>query len=151
MESFESFTSTCYCCIFSFTGTHVAFTAGFSCCTHTFVAGQPVIYNFVLYQVGGGYDISTGIFTAPRAGLYIIHSTVASDRRQSFWSRIVINGSDKAGVMAYNAANIDIYQSASNLIVQQLQVGDRVWIKLHYGQHLYNDISDNTFSVVMIN
>lgn len=137
---------------FSFTGTHVAFTAGFSsCCTRKFVAGQTVIYNLVLYQVGGGYDISTGIFTAPRAGLYIIHSTVASDRRESFWSRIVINGSVKAGMMAYNDANINIYQSASNLIVQQLQVGDRVWIQLHYGERLYSTVSDTTFSVVMIN
>lgn len=152
MESFESFTSTCYCCIFSFTGTHVAFTAGFSgCCTHTFAVGQTVIFNFVLYQVGGGYDLSTGIFTAPRAGLYIIHSTVASDRSKSFWSRIVINGSEKAGMMAYSDANINIYQSASNLIVQQLQVGDRVWIQLHYGERLYSAVSDTTFSVVMIN
>lgn len=105
---------------FSFTGPHVAFTAGFSCCTHTFVAGQPVIYNFVLYQVGGGFDHSTGIFTAPRAGLYIIFSTIVADHNENFWSRIVINGSEKAGVMAFNDANIDIFQSASNLIVQQL-------------------------------
>lgn len=139
---------------FSFTGPHVAFTAGFSgCCTHIhrFVSGQTVKYNFVLYQVGGGYDISTGIFTAPRAGLYIIHSTVSSGRIESFWSKIVINGSEKAGMMAYNDANIDIIQSASNLIVHQLQVGDRVWTQLHYGQNLYSEISETTFSVVMIN
>lgn len=54
-------------------------------------------------------------------------------------------------MMAYNNANADVFQSASNLIVQQLQVGDRVWIKLHNGQYLYSDISETTFSVVMIN
>ncbi|XP_065932281.1 uncharacterized protein [Magallana gigas] len=133
-------------------GPHVAFTAGFSsCCTHTFAVGHPVKFNSVLYQVGGGYDISTGIFTTPRAGLYIIFSTIVAYRRESFWSRIVINGSEKAGMMAYNNANVDVFQPASNLIVQQLQVGDRVWIKLHYGQSLYSDISETTFSVVMIN
>lgn len=132
-------------------GLHVAFTAGISgCCTHTF-AGGPVKFNSVLYQVGGGYDTSTGIFTTPRAGLYIIFSTIVADRYVSFWSRIVINGREKAGVMAYNYARVDVYQSASNLIVQQLQVGDRVWIKPHYGQSLYSDISETTFSVVMIN
>lgn len=144
--------STCYCCIFSFTGLHVAFTAGFiGSRTHTFANGQPVKFNSVLYQVGGGYDISTGIFTTPRAGVYIIFSTNVANRSESFWSRIVINGSEKAGVMAYNDANVNIYQSASNLIVQQLQVGDRVWIKLRYGQTLYDEISENSFSVVMIN
>lgn len=101
--------------------------------------------------MGGGYDFSTGIFTTPRAGLYIIYSTSVATRSKSFWSRIVINGSEKAGMMADNDANVNIFQSASNLIVQQLQVGDRVWIMLIDGQHLYSDISDSTFSVVMIN
>eukprot|EP00105_Crassostrea_gigas_P002461 XP_011414995.1 PREDICTED: uncharacterized protein LOC105319246 [Crassostrea gigas] len=133
-------------------GHPVAFTAGIrGCCTHTFAVGQPVIFNSVLYQVGGGYDTSTGIFTASRAGLFIIFSTVVANRHKTFWSRIVINGIEKAGMMAYNNANADVFQSASNLIVQQLQVGDRVWIKLHNGQYLYSDISETTFSVVMIN
>lgn len=101
--------------------------------------------------MGGGYDISTGIFTTPRAGLYIIFSTITTDRSESFWARIVINGSEKAGIIAYNYGNVDVHQSSSNLIVQQLQVGDRVWIKLRYGQTLYSEISDTTFSVVMIN
>lgn len=144
--------STYYCCIFSFTGLHVAFTAGFrGCIPCTSALGQPLKFNSVLYQVGGGYDISTGIFTTPRAGLYIIFSTIVAAHGESFWSRIVINGSEKAGMMAYSYASVDVYQSASNFIVQQLQVGDRVWIKLSSGQHLYSYTSENTFSVVMIN
>nr|XP_011414995.2 uncharacterized protein LOC105319246 isoform X1 [Crassostrea gigas] len=133
-------------------GPHVAFTAGFSGhYLHSFAVGQPVKFDLILYQVGGGYDISTGIFTTPRAGLYIIFSTVVAGRLGSFWSRIVINGSEKAGMMAHNDGNVNVFQSASNLFVQQLQVGDRVWIQLHLGQNLYSDISDTTFSVVMIN
>uniref|UniRef100_A0A8W8L7G5 C1q domain-containing protein n=1 Tax=Magallana gigas TaxID=29159 RepID=A0A8W8L7G5_MAGGI len=134
------------------TGPYVAFTAGFSgCCQHTFAVGQPVRYNLVLYQVGGGYDLSTGIFTAPRAGLYIIYSTVVAQRNEAFWSKIVVNGSIKIGILALDDTNNNLVQSASNLIVQQLQVGDRVWIQLHSGKHLYSAISDNTFSVFMIN
>uniref|UniRef100_A0A8W8L3G2 C1q domain-containing protein n=1 Tax=Magallana gigas TaxID=29159 RepID=A0A8W8L3G2_MAGGI len=133
-------------------GPYVAFTAGFSgCCQHTFAVGQPVRYNLVLYQVGGGYDLSTGIFTAPRAGLYIIYSTVVAQRNEAFWSKIVVNGSIKIGILALDDTNNNLVQSASNLIVQQLQVGDRVWIQLHSGKHLYSAISDNTFSVFMIN
>lgn len=133
-------------------GHPVAFTAGIrGCCTHTFAVEQPVKFNLVLYQVGGGYDISTGIFTTPRAGLYIIFSTIVAAIRESFRSRIVINGREKAGMMAYNDASVNIVQSASNLIVQQLQVGDRVWIKHISGQNIYSVISESTFSVVMIN
>lgn len=101
--------------------------------------------------MGGGYDLSTGIFTAPRAGLYIIYSTVVAQRNEYFWSKIVVNGSIKVGIMALDDTNNNLHQSASNLIVQHLQVGDRVWIQLHSGQHLYSAISDNTFSVFMIN
>lgn len=144
-------------CLFSFflsgTRPYVAFTAGFIVwpLQHTFAVGQPVRFDLILYQVGGGYDISTWIFTAPRAGLYIIFSTILAHRSMSFWSRIVVNGIEKAGMMAYNDADLSLHQSASNLIVQHLQVGDRVWIKLITGQTLYSTISDNTFSVVMIN
>lgn len=101
--------------------------------------------------MGGGYDISTGIFTTPRAGLYIIFSTIVAARSESFWSRIVINGSMKVGIMALDDSGNNLYQSASNLIVQQLQVGDRVWIQLYAGQNLYSGVSETSFSMFMIN
>jgi hypothetical protein len=135
---------------FSDTGSKVAFTAG-APIRHTYTAGQTVIFNKVIYQVGGGYSPTTGVFTAPTDGLYLIFCTVVADYQQSFWAKIMINGSVKVGVMAYNYRSIDIYQSASNFVVHHLQKGERVWVQLDTGHSLYSGIPDSTFSVTLIN
>ncbi|XP_062582948.1 uncharacterized protein LOC134244708 [Saccostrea cucullata] len=105
---------------------NVAFTAGILGETngqHTYASGDIVKFPKFIYQVGGGYNPTTGVFTAPKTGLYIIFCT---------------------NVAAHQ-------QSASNLVVHQLQVGDRVWIQVYDGGHLYSNIPDTTLSVVMIN
>ncbi|XP_061184590.1 complement C1q and tumor necrosis factor-related protein 9A-like [Saccostrea echinata] len=133
--------------------TTVAFTAGVGDGDNrVFSSGQTVIFRQIIYQVGGGYNPLTGIFTAPKAGLYVLFCTSVAFHDEIFWTKIMINGSVKAGVMAYHpSSNMYVYQSASNLVVQQLQVGDRVWIQVYQGSHLYSEFPDTTFSVIMIN
>ncbi|XP_062606561.1 multimerin-2-like [Saccostrea cucullata] len=131
---------------------NVAFTAGPSQARSTYTSGQTVIFDRVVYQVGGGYNPTKGVFTAPKAGLYLIFCTVVANSDNSFWTKIMINGSVKAGVMAYTTrSNANAYHSGSNLVVHQLQVGDRVWIEMHFGSTLYSQFPDTTFSVTMIN
>jgi hypothetical protein len=101
--------------------------------------------------VGGGYSPITGVFTAPRDGLYLIFCTVVADYKRTFWSKIIINGSIKVGVMAYNFVHTDIDQSASNLLVHHLQTGGRVWVQLYSGDRLFSQFPDSTFSVTLIN
>ncbi|XP_062597116.1 uncharacterized protein LOC134258578 [Saccostrea cucullata] len=132
--------------------TTVAFTAGVgSGDNKVFSPGQTVIFRQVIYQVGGGYNPTTGIFTAPKAGLYLIFCTNVAAYHETFWTKIMINGSGKAGVMAYLNGSVTVYLSASNFVVHQLQVGDRVWIEVISGNHLYSSYSDTTFSLIMIN
>lgn len=61
----------------------------------------------------------------------------------------MINGSAKAGVMAsYGSSSYNYgYHTGSNLIVQQLQVNDRVWIQT-VNRGSVN--KDTIFTVVMI-
>ncbi|XP_062606581.1 complement C1q and tumor necrosis factor-related protein 9-like [Saccostrea cucullata] len=119
---------------------------------HTYTGGETVKFSNIIYQVGGGYNPTTGVFTAPKAGLYLIFCTNVAYNDESFWTKIMINGSIKAGAMAYlESSTIHAYQSASNLVVHQLQLGDRVWIQVHSGSHLYSYSTDTTFSVIMIN
>ncbi|XP_062597157.1 multimerin-1-like [Saccostrea cucullata] len=132
--------------------TSVAFTAGVrSSDTQVFSPGQTVIFKQIIYQVGGGYNPTTGVFTVPKTGLYLIFCTNVAYYKETFWTKIMINGSVKAGVMAYLNGSLTVYLSASNLVVHQLQVGDRVWIQVDTGTHLYSYIPDTTFSAVMIN
>lgn len=59
--------------------------------------------------MGGGYDIFNGIFIVFRVGFYIIFSIIVVDRYEIFWLRIVINGSEKVGMMVYNYVSVDVY------------------------------------------
>ncbi|XP_061184876.1 uncharacterized protein LOC133192886 [Saccostrea echinata] len=133
---------------------NVAFTAGIlgeETKQHTYTVGDTVKFPQVIYQVGGGYNPTTGVFTAPKAGLYLIFGTSVAGYHETFWTKIMINGSAKPGVMAYLNGSVTVYLSASNLVVHQLQVGDKVWIQVRKGSHLYSYTPDTTFSVVMIN
>jgi hypothetical protein len=116
-----------YLLIFSDTGSNVAFTAG--AFAQKYTPGQSVIFSNVIYQVGLGYSPTTGVFTAPRAGLYFIFCTVVAYDHQTFWAKIMINGSEKVGVMAFTDISESVYPSASNLVVHHLQMWDRVWIQ----------------------
>ncbi|XP_062607042.1 multimerin-2-like [Saccostrea cucullata] len=130
----------------------VAFTAGILREYGGHAYTGTVQFPTVIYQVGGGYHPTTGIFTAPKAGLYLIFCTNVALNHETFWTKIMINGSFKAGVMAYvGSSSMLVYQSGSNLVVHQLQVGDRVWIEVRSGSHLYSDVSETLFSVIMIN
>ncbi|XP_062582947.1 uncharacterized protein LOC134244707 [Saccostrea cucullata] len=130
----------------------VAFTAGRSFSRPTFTPGEIIVFDKIVYQVGGGYNPTKGVFTAPKAGLYVIFCTVVANSDNTFWTKIKINGVVKAGVMAVvTHSNADVYQSASNLVVHQLQVGDRVWIEMYTGTTMYSEFPDTTFSVIMIN
>lgn len=129
------------------TGT-VAFSAGAN--GRLYNAQERVSFPSILYAVGGGYDKTTGVFTVPKNGLYIIFCNIMADIQRKFWAKIMINGMAKAGVMAYFGSSQDAYHTGSNLIVQHLQVNDRVWVQTVYSGHLYSKYPDTIFTVVMI-
>lgn len=76
----------------------VAFSAGAS--VGFYNTEVTVMFQNTLYAVGGGYDKTTGVFTVPKNGLYIIFCNVEANNG-NFTAKIMINGSPKAGVMAY--------------------------------------------------
>lgn len=51
-------------------------------------------FNNVITNVGGGYNRSTGIFTAPITGYYEFIVTIMAQSGNSFLSRVLINTSD---------------------------------------------------------
>jgi len=63
-------------------------------------------FSKVLLDEGGGYDSSTGVFTAPVAGLYLFTAQLCVEKGQSLYSQITKNG---------NALQRSrVYQSGSN-------------------------------------
>lgn len=129
----------------------VAFSAGANGVFTQYDAEETVMFQNTLCAVGGGYDRRSGVFTVPKNGLYIIFCNVVGN----FTAKIIINGSAKAGLMAsYGSYSYNYgYHTGSNLIVQQLQVNDRVWIQtVNRGLNLYPNYQypDSIFTVVMI-
>lgn len=69
----------------------VAFSAGAT--VRFYNAEETVMFQNILYAVGGGYDRRTGVFTVPKNGLYIIFCNIMDySQIGNFWAKIMING-----------------------------------------------------------
>jgi hypothetical protein len=102
----------------------VAFTAGVTT-THTSWNSGTLVFPRVVYNIGGGYDPNTGVFTAPVDGHFVFFVNVQSYSSNRIDVYIVLNGTPKVTALAHSPA----YSAGPNLAVLKLQQGDRVWIK----------------------
>nr|XP_022292090.1 uncharacterized protein LOC111103254 [Crassostrea virginica] len=123
----------------------IGFTAGVTSTSTSWNSGT-LVFPKVITNVGNGYNPSDGVFTAPRAGVYVFFVNVQGYSTHEVDVDIVLNGETKVRIMAYN--NFD---AGPNLAVLSLQTGDRVWVK-HYGGQGYLTNSDpiTTFSGFLI-
>ena len=86
--------------------------------------GKVTFYN-VAYNYGDGFDKTTGIFTVPVSGLYIVSMTiqVESDERINCW--IFNNGSDTGLQVDINGRN---EEPATQMGILRLSMGDTLYI-----------------------
>ena len=91
---------------------------------------QVIKYNKVLLNVGHAYEPNTGVFTAPRSGVYqFIYFLAYDETNQSqTWIRLIKNGA------VLNAAVVDQINSAQdvqggNAAIVQLNAHETVWIE----------------------
>lgn len=113
-----------------FTGSAaVGFTACLSANGDVQHAGNEIIkFDQVLTNVGSGYNSKTGIFIAPRRGLYVIHLAAMARSGVSKLIDIVKDGNrvDTAYVGAHGVTD---YQSVAKEWVLELNQGSQVWMK----------------------
>ncbi|XP_056014490.1 uncharacterized protein LOC130046569 [Ostrea edulis] len=124
----------------------VGFTVGVSSYNSTWNSGT-LVFPRVVYNIGGGYDPNTGVFTAPVDGHFVFFVNVQSFSSNSIHTYLVLNGTPKVQTMAYSD-----YTSGPNLAVLRLHKGDRVWVK-HYagtGYFTQGDAPITTFSGFLI-
>lgn len=87
------------------------------------------VYDRVETNVGNGYNVQTGNFTAPESGIYVFHTTTAAFDKSHSTIEIVANGQVKditwADAMDHNDRAV-----ASSMTVLSLTEGDVVYVRV---------------------
>ncbi|XP_039987755.1 cerebellin 18 [Xiphias gladius] len=117
-------------------------------CFGPFNTNVPVPYASITLNDGRGYNPSLGVFTAPRAGVYVFSFTVYSSVKQYgrlyHKVQLIWNGRPTASVWENNRE--DGEDSASQVVVLELQRGDQVYVELISGRKLCKYLEYNIFT-----
>ena len=101
-------------------------------------------FDVVITNVGGGYDVTSGVFKAPCNGTYVVGFSGVSYPGQNVLLHLVRNGQrvlsayDNSGCECCGEkAKCSGAGSGSNVGILGLDEGDRLWIELpdQYGIH----------------
>ncbi|XP_078322005.1 complement C1q tumor necrosis factor-related protein 3-like isoform X2 [Crassostrea virginica] len=103
-----------------------------------------VLFGTVDLNEGKGYDPSTGIFTAPSAGLYVFDWTTMTHQGRDVYTSLIVNGSFKSWNHCRDSSS-KTYLSCSKMTIVKLKQGDKVWIGVFAGSatmyHQYTSFS----------
>ncbi|XP_036392508.1 cerebellin 20 [Megalops cyprinoides] len=109
-----------------------------------------VIYKVIFINLGEGYNVATGVFTAPRSGVYSLALSVYSDAGSpgatlAACVSLRINGREVAAPSERNQQ--DQEDNTATVMAVQLRAGDTVSVRLPPGCFLCDDSSHyNTFT-----
>lgn len=123
-------------------------------CFGPFGAPEVVPYQHVFINHGGGYNQSSGVFAAPRPGVYSLALTVYSDAgasgsRLAACAGLQVNGLKVTGQSERNKQ--DQEDSSTTVVALHLQAQDQVWVHLAPGCFLCDDHNHyNTFSAFLL-
>ncbi|VDI73280.1 Hypothetical predicted protein [Mytilus galloprovincialis] len=111
----------------------------------TFSPGAPIKFDTVILNQGKGYSPKTGIFTAMKAGLYLISATVMSNGGAYLKAYISKNG---VNLMNLYGPKIHGGTETANPVLH-LEKGDKVSVKSSGSYRVYGD-NYSYFSAVYI-
>ncbi|XP_053381921.1 uncharacterized protein LOC123539871 [Mercenaria mercenaria] len=97
-------------------------------------AYQHIVFNTVLLNIGNGYNAHNGIFTAPKAGLYIFSASILSyngPKTSAFAADIIKDGKTVLARVYGHGVN-GLYDQGSATVVTQLKAGEQVWVWLFW-------------------
>lgn len=119
----------------------VCFTVHFSKADVTGLGlNQPVVFDVVQYNAGGGYDKNTGIFTAPIAGTYVF--TLSLQRHGSDGTTIIMVIKKGNTVLGVAEAGYSPHEHGTMVATTHLTQGDVISVQTTYGSVVYG--SQNT-------
>ena len=105
-------------------------------------------FRTTITNIGGAYNIDTGVFTSPVDGLYLFLFTVASSGKNDVYCRIQHNGTNR---VRGQTSNDNSYTTASASVYLLLTKGDTVTLGACGGWSGVHSSSDyTTFSGALI-
>ncbi|CAI5686218.1 unnamed protein product [Oreochromis niloticus] len=114
-----------------------------------FSTDRTLVYSRVISNLGNAYSPVTGVFTAPVAGVYYFtffcHAGGNHPQRVHLYknSLVIVMASD-------HSSKNDSADNAGNAVFLQLQQGDRVYLRMAAGSHLWGGESQTTFSGFLV-
>ena len=108
--------------------------------------GTPLVFSYVRYNAGNGYDNSTGYFTAPVSGQYFFMATTSSylNNASANFHIMVDNTTESYGYS--NRINTNNY--ATTNAVLNVRQGQTVWVRSNGNRYLFG--FETHFSGVLI-
>jgi len=92
---------------------------------------ENIKFGYPVLNIGNGYNPETGVFTAPRAGIYQIAVSLSSYK--NLGADIAINGQALARIVADPVT--EHFDQGSQTLVLQLQVNDTVYVRNMFNQN----------------
>ena len=113
---------------------------------------ETLVLDKVLTNAGGGYDVTTGVFTAPLTATYLFMATSRAD-----WDSECIKSSQKRAGFKVLLEGQEIGSSFSmgptsctTHVVVRLDSGQRVWVKSNFANSSFRGYGYTSFSGVLI-
>ena len=105
-----------------------------------------VPFELTRLNIGGAIDVGSGIFTAPRDGVYSFQFSAvayypASSSRSDVMFSLIMNDNEIGRSLVASNDDSSVYTHSLQSTLD-LKMGDRVWINLHYvspGAYLCED------------
>ena len=101
---------------------------------------EMIRFDQVLTNLGSAYDGNIGMFQCPTPGYYVFFVAFLIYPQKRLEAEIVKNGNVIQRVYAGTQYIGD--GPGSNMVIVQLQQGDRVWVKVHGKYHHTGDLLD---------
>ncbi|XP_034024813.1 collagen alpha-1(X) chain [Thalassophryne amazonica] len=107
-------------------------------CFGPFTIDVPIPYSSVSLNHGGGYSPFLGIFTAPRAGVYIFSVTVYSfvEVNSRLYHKVQLMKNGQPLVAVWQDNQEDAEDSATQVVVLMMNKGCQVYVNLAAGRNL---------------
>ncbi len=107
--------------------------------------GTPILFDLAVVNEGNAMNLTSGIFTAPRPGIYYFSFTgvarlfpSSSNQHANFYSRLYLNG-NRIGSSRVQESNgpVNQYSVLSLQSTLNLKKGDQLWVQMEYSPALY--------------